>query len=88
MNVNLTNHLPVFLLLLFGLWLLFKPSGFQNFLNFQLGIMKKFKMVPKDLNTDLQPNLIRVFGIIWVAIAIWVIIMLVTGTLPEQPNAT
>jgi uncharacterized membrane-anchored protein len=88
MSVNLTNHLPLFLPLLFGLWLLFKPSGFQSFLNLLFGLMKKFKMAPKDLNTNAQPNLIRIFGIIWVTIVIWVIIMLVTGTLPEQPNAT
>ncbi|EUJ09482.1 hypothetical protein Meth11DRAFT_0276 [Methylophilaceae bacterium 11] len=88
MNVNLTNHLSLFLPLFFGLWLLFKPNGFQNFLNFQFGLMKKFKMAPKDLKIHVQPYLIRIFGIIWVAIVIWVIIMLVANTLPVQPNAT
>jgi uncharacterized membrane-anchored protein len=88
MNVNLINHLPLFFLLLFGLWVLFKPSGFQSFLNFQFRLMKKFKMAPKDLNTNVQPNLIRIFGFILVTIVIWVIIMIVTGILPEQANAT
>jgi hypothetical protein len=82
MNNNFTNHIPLVIPFLFGLWLVVKPSGFQGFLNFQFELMRKLKMVPKGFNSQVRLSQIKVFGFIWIAIWTWVIVRLLAGTLP------
>ncbi len=72
---NMINYFLLFLPFLFGIWLVLKPSGFQGFLSFQFELMRKLKMVPDAFNSNVPLSYIRVFGYIWIAIGVWIIIM-------------
>jgi len=44
--------------------------------------MRKLKMVPKGFNSQVRLSQIKVFGFIWIAIWTWIIVRLLSGTLP------
>jgi len=68
-----------------GLIFLIKPSILNGLLLYQYKWMRMIGLAPKDSNS-FKANIIyiRIFGLLWLLISIWILTMLLTDSLPKQ----
>lgn len=65
------DHVFLALLGAFGLSLILKPNIFIGAIHWQLSLMQKCYLYPREASIKVNPAYVQFFGVIWLIMSIW-----------------